>query len=810
MEWVRWLDDPSAATDGRVGSKAQRLARLGQAGLRVPPGFVVLTSALDTVLKTSTLAAQIDETVAQTDVDSISACQRASLTIDRLIRSAPMFDEMRREVLDAHRALAASHDTLLAVRSSGTAEDLADASAAGQYSTVLGVTGAADLLDAIRVCWASLWSERALRYRMWKGLPRENAAMAVLVQLLIDVQQAGVLFTVDPTDPTGGTMVVEAVIGIGESLVSGTATPTRYVIPRSSPRAWRVARQENAVVPEEQLIELAAAGLLAESLFAAPQDIEWGLDRSGLTLFQTRPIAALIRPKEPATPPDEPSLSTWTRMFVGEWFRRPLTPAFASIQLPGLMDSALGVLDIHVGVRPRTPAWRLISGYLFFRFELRTVAAAIPRAAIRLPRGFRVLDRVWHQQIVPAHVARLESLARADTHPLDSHELLARVESIAAANAAYFGWHIVTGLYAMLAEWMLRALWRIVAPRRQPLAYVTLLKGLTGSSQQADAGLRALVERARGDLSIERAIAEETVEAMFEQLDRSSTGRRFATSVREWLKTYGHRQNDLDWLEPSAVEDPLPVIASLRTLLAAPPAGQRESGTEGTDDATALESVPPFARSIVALARRYYALREDRVFHLHKGWPMMRAALLELGAHFARRGVIAFPNDILFMTRDEIVKAAKSHTSEQHGVIRQRRADWIAARAWQPLALVPRPWWMRIAARSRRSSETLTGIAASPGRATGVARSVRGFDDFGRLAAGDVLIAPATTPAWSVLLSLAAGVVTERGGGFSHAALVAREYGIPAVVGVANALDKLTDGMKVTVDGDHGTVIVEA
>ncbi|MCX2727984.1 PEP/pyruvate-binding domain-containing protein [Thermomicrobium sp. 4228-Ro] len=313
---VRWFHDPACTDVAQAGGKGASLARLAAAGLPVPPGFVVTSAAFATFLAETGLAATIRSLLQQVDPNERRVLEAAAAELRRAILTAPLPIELDAAIAGAYAELGHGEPIAVAVRSSAVAEDSQQASFAGQQETFLDVRGVDAVLDRVRACWASFFSPRALFYRARKG-SLDDLAVAVVVQELVEPEKAGVLFTVDPVQRRRDVLVIEAVFGFGEALVSGEVTPDHYEIERTSGRLLRAivpvkrsmtVRAEDGglterAVPDElqrarvlddrELATLRELAEQVEAFFGSPQDVEWAIARSELFVLQSRPITTL-------------------------------------------------------------------------------------------------------------------------------------------------------------------------------------------------------------------------------------------------------------------------------------------------------------------------------------------------------------------------------------------------------------------------------------------------------------------------------------------------------------------------------------
>jgi rifampicin phosphotransferase len=738
------LAEASAADRALLGGKAATLAELSAAGFAVPPGIVVTASALDE----PDLDGQLQEAVAR---------------------------------LGGGR---------FAVRSSGAAEDLPDASYAGLYESYLSMP-ADQLGAAVRRCFAAAASERVAAYHQRHGSVTA-ATMAVLIQVMVDSAAAGVAFTAHPVTGDRTETVVTAVTGLGDRLVSGETTGEEWTM--TADRGATVTRHSSDGKPvltprqAEAVVQLAIR--VADRLGGQPQDIEWAIDPQGrLWLLQARPMTAVPQPVSWTAP--GPGL--WTRNFrLGEWLPEAVTPLFATWLLPVLENGYLDGMHATVGVRVRF-RYALVNGWYYNAPpipSLKVIARVlwqgrgravkiIYNALIRVSRdpaaadqaALSELERQWRQVQLPRY-RQLVATAAAEVHTAPPHSLVELVDTL-GREAGIFLWYL-----AILggSAWKMEA--RLTRFARRHLADVL---------PEQKGGAQVLL---RGLPQIQPGFSEHAVQS-------------------------------LDWYHPLAAD--LPTTPSLSAAAAdrrvelaeERAAAERRCRAALTDRPQLLEA---FGR-LLRVSQRYAIIREEQAHEFTLAWPVLRGCAARLGQHLADLGAIQQADDVYFCTRDQVTSALAGQISGQIAGIGEQREIWQRQRQLAaPLTLGhPAPLIGdvidRTVQQARHGAATIEGAIighpASTGRATGPVRIVHGPQDFAAFTDGDVLVAKTTAPAWTPLFAGAAAVVTDSGSLAAHASLVAREYGIPAVVGTGDATHRLLTGQIVTVDGTAGTVTLQ-
>ncbi|XYH94680.1 PEP/pyruvate-binding domain-containing protein [Sorangium sp. So ce1128] len=827
--FIRHLRELGRGDVAVAGGKGANLGELIGAGFPVPDGFVVTTAAYDDFILKSGLAEAITGTP--------DSAYPGGEALRKAIEAAALPDDLASAVVAAYQQL--GHGPV-AVRSSATAEDLPHAAFAGQQDTFLNVLGPAALLAAVQRCWASLWTDRAVAYRARQGIDPRGIKLAVVVQRMIPAEVAGVLFTANPVTGARDEIVIDASPGLGEAVVSGLATPDHYVLRRSHlglrivarrrgrrevlvrPRADGGTEQVSAsadeapdpALPDATLRALARLGAAVARHFRGPQDVEWAVVSGTPWLLQARPITTLPAhgPHRPtkqeafasmfadmlATRPYPMDLTTWGPGLYGAVLR-----ASAHFGLAGLPFARMFVEDDGVILRLRDDA-----SYRITPRVLLAPAYLLWYCARHDPRRWRDLPTI------PEAQARVRELDRRDLQKLSWEALIAMIHEAVALPEPLLGVpRRRYGPRAMAAVGLLRAvLWLV----QQDDQLDVLQSGVETHTLATNRALESLAAQVRGDPALADLFARHEAEALADALQASAAGGGFLRDFHGFLYRYGHRETSIfAVLEPTWKDAPEVVLGLLKGLAATPPrpAPSQPPWEAARDEILTLGPLKPallraaFLR-ILAEARCFTEIREDTHFYSTMPMPVLRRTLLELGRRLVGAGVLDTSADIFHLRLDEVegvngtwpprpaLAAALRSTMERR---RARRA----ALADTPV-VDPR----RVHRPDPPADVLVRGTPGSPGVAEGPVRVIRDGAEFGTLRPGDVLVAPFTTPAWTPLFQRAAAVVVDSGGAGSHAAIVAREYGIPAVMGVGDGTRRLKDGDPVRVDGNRGVVLV--
>jgi phosphohistidine swiveling domain-containing protein len=863
MEFIRRFAELGRDDVDAAGGKGANLGELTRAGLPVPPGFVLTTAAYRAFVESSGIGEQVLALASVARDAEPAAYEEPSRRIRALFASAAVPEEVSRELLAARAEL---DDGPVAVRSSATAEDLEGASFAGQQDTFLNVRGTDALLDAVRDCWASLWTARAMAYRGRQGIDAAAVALAVVVQEMVDADAAGVMFTANPTTGRRDEAVVAAAWGLGEAVVGGSVTTDDVVVEKATGRVRSRATADKTVmtaavqegsdhgteerpVPAEKrarpvLDDADAAALVGlgsriEEWFGAPQDIEWARAGDGFSIVQSRPITALPEPS--AAPPTDWSVPDPTAFYVRasivEQLPDPLSPLFAELvdgsvtrSLRAMMGEILGDGDL---VGPGDVALPTVNGYAYYRYS-RSGMARIMR---RTPRAFWVVARRggakledrWREQAHPRYVRTVECWTARPVDSLTVAELLTGVEELLYAGTAYYTAVQTIIPLAASSEVAFTGFYERLVRRPGDPAAATYLLGFDSAPIRAEQSLYDLALWTRSHPGLADALLAASplrTAALFQAaevpagVDPAVWG-EWCARFQAHLDAHGHTVYNLDFAAPVPADDPAPLIGTLQFYLrggGTDPAQRQMRTAQRREEATAtvLARLDPLRRGLFSrlLSRAQAAapLREDALADVGLGWPQLRRMLREVGCRLAAFGTIERWEDVFWLRRAEIVAQPSTSLVD---VVDERRALWRGERQVTPPQVLPRgSWWGKAFGRwlpatsVEQTGAVLRGTAASAGQVTATARVLGGPQDFGRMQAGDVLVASITTPAWTSLFAMASGVVTDIGGPLSHSSIVAREYGIPAVLGTAVATRRIPDGARVRVDGDAGTVTV--
>ncbi|NPV76295.1 MAG: hypothetical protein HPY59_07940 [Anaerolineae bacterium] len=855
------LTDPRADL-AMVGGKGMSLAKLARAGLPVPDGFYITTDAYRDFVASNGLQERILKILQAASAATPTALDKASQVIARLFDQASIPPEIASSIRAACDVLTSRAPLPVAVRSSATTEDLPGASFAGQQETYLNIRGAEAVLAAVKKCWASLWTARAIAYRLRQGVAPESMALAVVVQRLIPAEAAGILFTANPVTGDRAQAVINAAWGLGEAVVSGAVTPDTLTVARATGRVLQreIARKEvmtvltengtaeqpvpsvlksKAVLSDEQAAALVRLGAQIEDLYGVPMDIEWTLIGDKFAIVQARPITTLDEAPIEWTPPTPHGV--YMRASVVDLMPDPISPLFATLGLPAITAQMYPVGNILTRMKPSIPEdyFTVIHGYAYMNagFSVRDWLWILFGMLPAYPRMLRMLVPYWRETARPQYQQAVNQMQAQDIEAMTPARLWRSIQATMDAAANYTCALMFATMGASAgSEGLLTRVYEKMTRREGDPPAAALLMGWNNLPIRSEKSLYDLAGFCRERPEIQAHVLQTDSHKLVRELemDQSPAGvpaqdwQEFRRRFDQHLQQFGHMIFELDFAKPLPRDHPEPMLEAIKMYLEGKGSNpyERQKASEERRIHTALETaarLKGLRRWVFLKALRWAQslseVREDALADIGLGYPLLRRMLHTLGSHFVKAGALAESGDIFWLEKSEVeqaVAAVHGNTAPKNmqSLVKQRKAFWQKAkRSVPPPMLPPRKKYLGIntsvwlpESESTQSSLTLKGVPSSPGHVTAPARILHGPEDFDRMRPGDVLVAGTTTPAWTPLFAMASAVVTDIGGPLSHGSIVAREYGIPAVMGVGTATRCIRDGQMITVDGTAGTI----
>ena len=907
----------------RLGGKGRSLAAMAQAGFKVPPAFLVTASAYRRFVSDNGLQPRIIELVRPAVIGNRVSFDHASNDVRALFEASGPGAEISDEVASAYRAL--GDDVPVAVRSSANAEDLPDLSFAGQQETFLNVLGEEEVIAAVRACWASLWTARAIDYRHQNGIDQNGVAMAVVVQVMVPSAVSGILFTANPATGERSEMVINASFGLGEAVVSGEVTPDTYIVDRATGRRKETVigakehmtvsagaqgtrmedvppnERDQSSLADDMVKELTDTSLAIEKLYdGVPQDIEWAFSADGtLSLLQSRPITNLpVQPIEVTWEPTPPAKILYRRQIV-ENMPDPICELFEELYLTeGLEYARRGMESM---VRGGGAHFVTCNGYAYCRAdhkgtpddpnmpleemeamsrrmlkeirqrqgpvrekEVHDMALFLSelseedRAAFQevaddyqgdnlahdltMPESdnptyvanHKTQDndqrwKTWQDEAMPRLIAAAEKWQKLDISAATDEQLLAGIREMAIEEGFYWSGNTShTFGIAKSTDDHLQCFLRENLPDHHFISG-QFLTGLESKTMQANTDLFEIAKVVRASVELSHLVIVTPPKFLMQSLREHPDGGPVLKAIDAYFEEYGHQGYSLDFIEPTQEEDPSALLATLKTMVQDTDydpkdqelraAGIREQKYGEVSEL--LEGLTYWQfRYRLWFARKYNHIREETAFYFGYTWRVLRPMAFELGKRMVDIGTFRDPEDTFFLVTEELRQAIAARQQglarpEFGNVAAERRELREARKRHHPpgtippeASNIPTVRFKETQIRNDPASDTLNGFAVSSGTVTAPASVVLSQTDFEKMSPGTILVAPNTTPAWTQLFSHAVGVVTDMGSILAHASIVAREYGIPAVLGVGNGTTRIRHGQMLTINGDAGNVLL--
>jgi pyruvate,water dikinase len=797
--------------------------------------------------------------------DARRTTEEVARALGAIVDSLTIDPELEQALAFASATLGAP-EAYVAVRSSAVGEDGERHSFAGQLDSVLGVRHASEIAEAVRRCWKSALGERALDYRRRTGTLAEGCRVAVIVQRMVVGDVSGVLFTLDPVTGDASRMRVSAVRGLGESLVSGEAEGDEYLIARDGREIeTRISDADERLLDPIDLAVLAAEGAHIAAAEGGARDIEWTIARGELWILQARPItSAAARGREHRIVWDNSNIQ---ESYCG--VTTPLTFSFASAAYASVYEQTMRAMRVPEAViAEHRPMLRnllgLIRGRVYYnlnnwyrgllllpsfgknkedmermmgveepvdfvtseRVGLRERLRRLPRFALTLGSllgRFATLPRDT-RRFLREFDAAIETVDRKSIERRSLGELMALLDQLRRRCVERWTTPIVNDFYVMMSAGRLRRVVSGVAPNETE----PMMQALLGGADVAvSAGPAMLLLRmaalAREDASLAAALEGDSASALAD----ACASEPFAALLDELMARYGDRcMGELKLESRPMRDDPAFVLRMLRNYLdarVADPAtlahaasGARESARLQVESRLGVVSRMRFRRALAA-ARRGVRAREEMRLARTKLFGVHREIYRAIGTRLHETGSLESPDDILYLTTTEIAAywEGTAASADLAALVRARRIEFAKYEGESapnriittgaPYNSVVQPSAAAVVTDDKHDARILKGLGCSRGVVEGRVRIITSPSDDLAIA-GHILVAPRTDPGWSPLFPSAAGIIVERGSLLSHSAVLARELGLPAVVGIPGVVTTLREGERVRIDGEAGTV----
>ena len=855
------IDQTQVAVVGGKGAQLGELSRLE--GIRVPAGFCVTTDAFRRIMVQAPPIEDLLDRLSRLNPDDRESIRILSAEIRRTLEAVHIPDDVASAITSALVRL--GEHAAYAVRSSATAEDLPAASFAGQQDTYLNVVGPAEILQHVSRCWASLFTERAVSYRMRNGFDHRNVSMAVVVQHMVFPQAAGILFTADPVTGNRKVATVDAGFGLGEALVSGLVNldvykvrdggvvdktvVTKQLAIHASPtggtreQAITLERQQQPALTERQVVRLAGLGRRIEAHFGHPQDIEWCLVDDDFQIVQSRPITTLF----PIPASDDRENHVYISVGHQQMMTDPMKPlglSFWQMTTPRPMAEAGGRLFVDVTRQLASPASR--AGFLGMLGKSDPLIGDALQTILDRGDFIRSVPDDGPAWVPPGSGAP----APIETDPAIVAELIGRSQaSIAAVKR-----DIRTKSGPALLDFILADLQELRRILFDPRSHHVIMAGMEatwwlkdrlqewlGEKNAADTLTQSAPQNVTSEMGLALLDVADVIrphpdvvaflqhvedEGFLDELPEIAGGREARDAIRAWLDKYGMRGvGEIDITRPRWSERPTTLVPLiLGNIENFEPdegkrrfeQGRREAEKKEQELLERLRALPDGDRKaeetkrMIDRVRTFAGYREYPKYGMVSRYFVYKQALLEEAERLVQAHVLREEEDIFYLRFEELHDVVRTNQVDDQ-LIRERKDAFRSYQALTPPRVLTSDGEV-IAGAYRRDdlpdgmpAGALVGLPVSAGTVEGRARVILDMEE-ADLEAGDILITAYTDPSWTPLFVAIKGLVTEVGGLMTHGAVIAREYGLPAVVGVEHATRLIRDGQRIRVHGTDGYV----
>jgi phosphoenolpyruvate synthase/pyruvate phosphate dikinase len=850
------IDKTQVALAGGKGAQLGELSRID--GIRVPAGFCVTTDAFRRIMSTAPWIDDQLDRLSRLDPGDRQAIRTLSAEIRRALEGIAIPDDLAAAI--SRSVTRVGGQAAYAVRSSATAEDLPTASFAGQQDTYLNVVGLAAILQHVSRCWASLFTERAVTYRLRNGFGDRKVHMAVVVQQMVFPQAAGILFTADPVTSNRKVVSIEASFGLGEALVAGLVKADVYQVrdgevvakavaaKKLASYAWPAggtqelaiepASQERPALTDAQIVRLAELGRRIEAHFGHPQDIEWCLDDDGFQIVQSRPITTLFPIPATSDQANHVYVSVGHQQMMTDPMK-PLGLSLWQLTTPRPMSEAGGRLFVDVTQRLGSPTSRA------------SLLEALGRSDPLIGDALQtILDRGDFIPALPDEdlggTPAESAAASIETDLAIVAELIERSQ----ASIATLKRDIRTKSGPALLDFILadlQELKRILFDPRSHQVFMTAMQATWWLNEQVQAWLGetnaadALTQSVPHDVTAEMGLALLDVadvirphpdvvaflqhvedENFLDELPSLAGGREARDAIQAYLDKYGMRcVGEIDITKPRWSERPTTLVPMiLGNIKNFEPGASERRFEEGRQNAwkkeqellTRLRALPggerkaEEAKRMIDRIRTFIGYREYPKYGMISRYFVYKQALLDEAGRLVQARVLGDREDIFYLRFGELHDVVRTnHLDDQ--LIRQRKDAFRSYQAVTPPRVLTSDG-EAVAGTYRRAdvpAGALTGLPVSAGITEGRARVILDMAE-ADLEAGDILVTAYTDPSWTPAFVAIKGLVTEVGGLMTHGAVIAREYGLPAVVGVEHATRLIRDGQRIRVHGTDGYI----
>ncbi|RYE19881.1 MAG: phosphoenolpyruvate synthase [Sphingobacteriales bacterium] len=846
------------AAHNLVGGKGANLGELSKLkGIQVPDGFCITTDAYKTMFDGNAVLDNLLHELELLKPTDLSAISKVAAQLREAIEQIPVADVIVNEIAERLRKLGVYE--AYAVRSSATAEDLPTASFAGQQDTYLNIMGKAEILKYISKCWASLFTDRAVIYRMQNGFDHRKVQISVVVQKMVFPLASGILFTADPVSSNRKVISIDAGFGLGEALVSGLVNADVYkvndgvIIDKNiatkmlalyaleeggtEERELHNEQQNAAVLTDEQILALAQLGRMIEQHFGRPQDIEWCLADGAFYIVQSRPITTLFPVPEVTDGKNHVYLSVGHQQMMTDPIK-PLGMSFFRMTAQSNMPTAGGRLFADVTAQLASPTRRHVLVNVLGKTDLLTKGAleniiergyieTIPDDPQQVPTGRQVdynVQIAYDPALVTELIRNSEEAIKALKEVIQTKRGLELLDFIREHNKKSVS--DPRSLQVIMTA-MNATIW-VNEKMNEWLGEKSVADTLTQSvpnniTAQMGHDLLQVADAMRPYKDVVAYLQSiKQHDDFLNELPELNGGQAAKDAIATFLHKYGMRcAGEIDITRPRWVEQPATLIPAILGNIKNFRSGEGDRRFQlGLQKALAkeqellsrLKELPDGvqkateAQQKMELIRNYSGYREYPKYFIVSRYFMYKQALLKEAECLLADHIISNKEDIYYLSFDELYKLVRTHEFDQH-LIDQRKEDYKWYEKLTPPRVMTSDGEVLTGKFSRDDlpEGAIVGLPVSSGIVEGRARVILKMED-ADLQDGDILVTKFTDPSWTPVFISIKSLITEVGGLMTHGAVIAREYGLPAVVSVERATQIIKDGQRIRVNGTDGFI----
>lgn len=843
MEFTRHFLQLTKKDETMAGGKGSSLAKMFKAGFPVPEGFVILSGAFDYFLEKGKLNGKIKKLLSLIDPGKPGSAKKISNKIADLILNEKIPGKIEKEIKESFRGLNAE---FVAVRSSAASEDSGAAAWAGQFETYL-KTDKNSLSDNIRKCWAAAFNHKAISYLLKNGFSFGAISMAVVVQCMVEGEVSGIAFSAEPREDDGNKIVIEAGAGSGEAIVSGKSNPDRYEVTKKPLKIARINEQGGTPgqkLKEDDILDIAKLVIKIENHFGFPVDVEWTLKDGDIFILQSRPITAMLSGAARGY--------TWSNINISEIIPGINPPMVTSTLISVFTPVFSKLLQIPEGV----PILKIIKGRGYFNLTVidkklkdtlknddLSLASLFGNENVKFGSALSNLSflektkmagflaKIFINSMISEHgfkkiIAQAREKSEFYNRRISNTEKLSELLKNEKEHFAYINALLSEGfsglmyrLYSYFLFIFLCEKW--LSDKNNEKARLLLSSGGYGiQMMEAFSALWKISRKIKRDAKLLEKFISRGTAIKAERILQGAPD--IYNDYRLFLDRYGYRcVKEVDFSVPRWSEDTSFVIDILKNYcrsddLDNPESRQAEaSRSQKIALEAAVRRIGGWKKAVLNFmldrAKKFQNERERAKAEMVRLLDTERKSLLKIGKQLAEKKILTEPADIFIMTRGELDDFSAKNKDFYAKIVRQRKSDYKKySKIILPDIIIgegdtgefpPNP--------PCEPSLTLKGTAVSHGVTSGTARVINSIEEISKLMPGDILVTDHTDPCWTPVFVTIKGIITNTGGLLSHASIVAREYGLPAVVSVPDATRIIKDGQSVILDGDKGIIQIE-